>query len=62
VGHPLLRRRARWFCVGGIDTDGDSDTDPEGAGMAEKAPKTLHQTGANQPIGGRVASSVTPFL
>jgi len=30
--------------------------------MAEKAPKTLHQTGANQPIGGRVASSVTPFL
>jgi hypothetical protein len=37
------------YAVGGIDTAGDSDTDPVAAGRAEKAP--LHQTGATELIG-----------
>ena len=53
----VVREACAEYAAGGIDTDGDSDTDPEGAGRAEQVPnKTLHQTGATEPIGRRVAS------
>jgi hypothetical protein len=40
----VVREASAGYAAGGIDTDGDSDTDPEGAGRVGKVPNTtLHQ-------------------